>query len=378
MSKIIDEGMDKLIQALQFKGEEEAPVEVEAEKEEIGEVQTNANELMHTTNTGFGEELIPVEVLTEQVLDLIPKYSTFLGSLPGFHGTNMPISAKVPIIGETGFFSKNTEPTTGAQAIPQPSNRLATGEIQIDQAPLIADVFLTKRQLNYSVGQLESLVRTKLAEGLARTIEAMILNADTATGSTGNINSDDQAPATTYGADHYSLILDNGLRKLGLAATGVDAGTLDMGDFLSVINKIGDFAANPADCLWVFNRATYNKALGLDAFAKANERGQSSVIAGNAISNVYGSDLFIARDMPKTEADGKMSYVAGNNIKGGFLYFYKPAVQYGYGQPFELELTKVAGKGIQLTATCEFGFAIANEKAGQADKSVGLAMNVTL
>jgi hypothetical protein len=57
-----------------------------------------ANEVMHTTNTGFGKELIPVNVMLDPMLDLVPEYSKLLPLLPGNHGNNMPISAKVPVL----------------------------------------------------------------------------------------------------------------------------------------------------------------------------------------------------------------------------------------------------------------------------------------
>jgi HK97 family phage major capsid protein len=350
-----------------------------SEQSDVIDYSKNANELMHTANTGFGKEVIPVDVLSQKVIDMIPQYATFLNSLPGFHGTGMAISEKVAVIGETGFFAGNTEPTTGAQAIRQPANRLATGEVTISQAQLIADVFLTKRELNYSIVDLESLVQQKLAASLARTIESMIVNGDDETGSTGNVNSDDQAPATTFGATDHRILIDHGIRELSINNSfAKNAGTLDNSDFLAVMNYLGDLASDPNDCLWIFNRATYNKALGLAEFYKANERGVASTLAGNAITNIFGSDLFISRAMPKTEADGKMSATPGNNVLGQFAYVYKPAIQYGYGQPFEIELTRVAGKGLQLTATCEFGFTIVQKKAGMDDSSVGLGINITL
>lgn len=355
----------------------------EMQKEEVDGVQKNANELMHTGNTGYGKELIPVDVLTQEVLELIPNYSTFISSLPGFHGTGMAVSQKVPVIGEVGFFQGNSEPTTGAQAINQATHKMATGEVTISQASLIAEVFLTKRELTYSVADLESLIKNKLAASFARTQESMIINADSETGGTGNVNSDDQAPATTFAAtgaaNDHRLLLDHGLRELAInGSLAVNAGTLDMTDFTAVMNLLGDLAANPADLLWLFNRSTYNKALTLDAFAKANERGAASTINGNAISNVLGADLFIARDLAKAEADGKQSATPGNNTLGQFLLFHKAAVQHGYGMPFEVEVTRVAGKGVQLTATAEWGFAIAQQLAGQTDSVVGAAVNITL
>jgi HK97 family phage major capsid protein len=374
---IVDNDIKKALQAL---GQNGMNAEVIAEKSEIGEIETNANEVHHTTNTGFGKELVPTGVLMEKLVELIPKYSSFIGSLPGFHGTGLPVSAKVPVIGEVPFMTNNSEWTTGAPYITQSTkpHKMPTAEVTIEQAPLICEVDISKRELNYSIVDLESIVKERIARSAARTIEAMLLNSDTETGATGNINSDDQAPATTYGASHYSLILNNGIRKLGLGATGVDAGTLDMGDFLDVAKKLGHLFFSPQDCLWLTNSPTYLKAMGLSDFADASKRGASSTISGNAITNLYGADVFLIRDFPLTEADGKMSAIAGNNVLGGFALLYKPAVQHGYGQIIDLEVNKVAGKGIRITATLEWGFAIAQKLAGQTDSSVGLAMNITV
>lgn len=74
--------------------------------------ETKANEVMNTGATGFGTELIPTNVMLDPMLDLVPNYSKLLPLLPGNHGNNMPISAKVPVIGEAELFKGNTEWTT--------------------------------------------------------------------------------------------------------------------------------------------------------------------------------------------------------------------------------------------------------------------------
>lgn len=377
--------MSKVLEALKLEHTQAAKVEG-VKTDEVADVETNANEVMHTGNTGYGKELIPVDVLTQTVVDMIPKYSTFLGTLPGYHGVGLNLSQKVPVIGETGFMQGNTEWTTGTPAGTQAEakTRLATGEVQLNMAQLILTVYISKRELNYSVADIEALVMDRIARSAARTIESMIVNGDAETGGTGNVNSDDQAPATTFaasgGAYDHRLLLDHGIRELGVNGTGtkVDVGTMDSADFISVMNSLGDLFSNPADCLWLFNRATYNKALGLADFADAAKRGAASTLAGNALTNVFGADLFIARDMGLTEADGKMSATPASNTKGQFALIYKPAIQHGYGQSMDMQVDKVAGKGIAITATLDWGFAIAQKLAGQTDSSVGLGYDVTL
>lgn len=338
-------------------------------------IKTNANDVMHTANAGAGKELIPTDVLSKDIIEMIPEYSRLLPFCKGDHGVDMPISEKVPVIGKTGKFKRNTEWSEGAPTGNQANKKQATAQVTITQGQFIDEVALSKRQLNYSVADLEALVKKALAQGGAQTVDAFILNADSTTGATGNVNSDDQAPV----GDEYFLEGDNGIRKLGLASSPVTVGTMDFSDFLNVAKGLGRFSADRANCLWVLENETYLKALGIDEFKKANENGQNSTIHTGAVTNILGSDLITLEDFGKTAVDGKIDLATpANNTKGGFGYIYLPAIQFGYGQVIDIEATKVAGKGIQLTATFEFGFTIVQKLAGVTDSSVSLGIGVDL
>ena len=63
----------------------------EVAENEFKAYQTNANEVEHTTNTGFGKELVPVDVLSDSVYNAVPMYDTFLTSLPWFHGNDIEL-----------------------------------------------------------------------------------------------------------------------------------------------------------------------------------------------------------------------------------------------------------------------------------------------
>lgn len=342
-------------------------------------IEENANEIMHTANTGAGAELIPQNQLREDIMDLVPKYDNFLGELPGYHGEDMGISDQVSFIGDIGFFSGNAEQTTGAFALAQGTNKQITDKVTINQVPLKLTVDVSKRELNYAIGNLEEIIKNKVAKSFARTTESLIINADTEPGATGNVNSDDQAAATAYGAAYHHLLTDNGMRKVALAGSGqtVNMGTIDTTDFIDLMNILGDYAGEEA--IFIANRRTYNKFLTLSAFLDASQRGDRSTISGKAIDNIFGSDIFIARDFNLTAADGKIDTLTpSNNTKGGLMYLWKWAVQWGYGQPLEIEVEKVAGAGVQIVATYEVGFTIVNKNAGQADASVALGFNATV
>jgi len=205
----------------------------------------------------------------------------------------------------------------------------------------------------------------------ARTIDAVILNGDSAT--SGNINLDGGTP----GASSYYLQSATGLRKVGIA-NSADNGTFDEGDFLTMLDNLGEYAADPSQLLFVVNRKVYNKMLGFTNVKTYDKVAGNATIIKGVLANLFGVDILVHRDVPAlAQASGKVSSTGANNTTGTAVMFYKPAVQYGYGKVQDFEITKVAGKGIILTATFEFGFAVLNAEAG-LPKMVTTAINITM
>lgn len=335
----------------------------------------NANEVMHTGNTGAGAEFVPEEVHTGEIIDMVPNYSILMDKLPGNHGSGLPMKETTSVIGEADLFEGNSEWTTGAATPNTPTGKkVASGKVTIEQAPFILEIAISKRELNYAPAQLEGLIRTKIAKSMARTIDAFFLNADTAT--SGNVNLDGGTPAATS----YYLKGNNGIRKVGIANTVVNVGTMDEDDLLALIDKLGEYGADLPNLLFVVSRNVYNKMLGFSNLKTYDKAKDAATIARGILANVWGVDILVARDMPATsQADGKVGDgTSGHtNTVGQIALLWTPAVQYGFGQELEIEVTKVAGKGTVLTATFEFGFTIVDEEVGQS-KTVALGANVTL
>jgi len=58
----------------------------ELSEKKIADMRQKTNEVVHTTNTGYGKELIPVNVLTDTVLEMVPMYAGILNAfMVGFH-----------------------------------------------------------------------------------------------------------------------------------------------------------------------------------------------------------------------------------------------------------------------------------------------------
>lgn len=346
----------------------------------VAEMEVKADEVTHTTNTGFGAELIPTEVQASDYLDMIPSYSRVLQFFTGNHGNNLDKVVSLPAIGETGLYSLADEWTTGGLygQVAQGTQKLPTGKVTITQKKYISTADISDEEIRFSsVADLEGKIRERLLKGAARTVDAAILNGDTVTAATGNVNSDDAAPA----ANTYYLGAD-GLRKVGLvtnSAEAVDLATLDWADYVDMMTAMGHLGADASALVWITNLQTYNKSMQLTEFKDASQNGTASTINALAKTNILGSDVVVARDIPLTEADGKVSAVTpANNTKGTVILAHKNAVQYGFNGTFEVEPIRVPGVGYQFIGTFYFGYTIANKLAGQTEPSVVVGYNATV
>jgi len=335
------------------------------------EVETKANEVYHTTNTSYGAELIATNVVMDPVIDMIYKTNNLLSVLPGNHGTDMPISAKVPVIGEATLMKGNAEYTTGGLYSTASKDWFATWEVTITQAPFIAEYFISDRELTYSVWNLESIVRTRLAESVNRTISAYILNADSA--ASGNVNDDGWTPATTL----YYKQGDNGIRKVWIANTVVAVSALSDGDFLSMLNVLWNYQSNIQDLLFLMPANVHTKSLGLDAVKTIDKFGPAATIETWVLSKIFWVSNMVLRDFPTLSLATWKVHTSTGNDYGSMSLIYKPAIQYGFGKAPEYGSERVIWKGTRVVVAMEFGFAIANSIAW-FDKTVALGAWITM
>ena len=353
---------------------ESVKAELEAQQAKRLEAETKANEVMNSGATGYGKEIIPSVITADPLLDMLGTYSGVLPLFPGNHGNAMGISEKVPVVGEANDFSGNSERTTSTYTPQNPkADGPATGEITITQGQFILPLAVSKRELNYTPVALEALIRQRINMSAAKTIDKFVLNADDA--ASGNVNKDGGTPAS----DIYYVQGNGGFRDTCIADTNtVDVGTLDKESFIDMLGKIDPrYCDTLSDLLWIMPRTVYNKALQLDEVVTYDKFSNGATIATGRLGQIYGIDILVTAAMPANcLATGKVHTSTGNSY-GSFLLVYKPALQYGFGQPLEIQIQPVPGKGALMYTTFEFGFGIVYDKAGLGKTAV-LGRNVTL
>ena len=338
-------------------------------KEEVVE-ETKANEVMNTGASNFWTELIPTNVVADPLLDMLGNYSKLLPLLPWNHGNNMAISENVPIIGEASMFSANTEWTTGAWTLTPANQWPATDKVVISQWQYILTVDVSDRELTYATDRLESIIRERINASASRTIDAVIINGDDA--SSNNIN-------WTYDATAY-YTQGNWLRKVGISNTAVSVWTITSASYLAVKGVLdARYQAELNDLLFIEPGNVYDKSMLLSEVITIDKFWPNATISSGVLAKIFNIDILVARDFPAlTTTTWVVDWTTtSNNTKGSFLCVYKPAVQYWFGKPLQIEVGRVLWKGIKIVATMEFWFAIVNSKASLG-KTVWMWVNATV
>jgi hypothetical protein len=348
--------------------------------------ETKANEVIHTGNTNFGAELIQGAVTTSDFIDLATADSSALSFFQGFHGRDMDMTTKVPAIGELdyhGLASEWVDDTTNpAAAMGIPTGKMPTATVQIDQQQYTFKIDLSDKQSRFSVVDVVQKLTQLLGKSAGRTILATAFNGDTVT-TTANINNFGIAPALNADGTRKYFLGANGLRKAGIAAGGVNVGTLTFDQLMSVAFALNDNWNSPEDVAFFMDRGSYNKTLLLNEFKTNSVNGRFSTVNTGAVSNVAGSDVFVLGNiLPKTDANGRVdASTPANNTKGTIIAAHKFSLQYGFNGNYEIEIFRIPTVGWRIAGHYYAGFAVADSLTGMptaTSRLVAAGINVTI
>lgn len=322
------------------------------------QAESKANEVVNTSNNS---EWYSEYGVLNSVKDLTFQEGALSLFAEGNEGNNLPVTYDVPYDTLNYKMKAKTEWTNSAH--PAAANKAMTSaKATISQKGLIAQFGLSDEMLAHSSdARISEFVQRKAAESFRNSALNMLINGDTVTAATGNVNSDDLAPATTFadGAADDSLLL-NGLRKAAIGNSNTfDVTAFDADKMISVRKLLGDQYKNDLASLAVlWNADTWLTALTDDAIKLAINTSQTAAIDGG-MPNLWGMRSASSAYMRLTEADGKESGATpANNTKGQFLVFVPKAVRHGFGQDAKLEVERVAGYGYQITVSAQWGFTI--------------------
>jgi len=315
------------------------------------------------------------------VQDLAHETGSLMSRLTeGFQGKNLPVNMPVPYNTSNYFMKGKTAWVDSAR--PAFSNKkVSSDSVALVQTELILQMGITDKMIKHSTdAQLFDKIKGYLGKAAVRSMEGMIINGDSEAGATGNVNSDDQLPATTFADDggsmYHATLLDHGLREVAINGSNTDATAVFDSDLLNnVRGKLGaQYQAQVGNLLTLCESATYLKMQTDDSLKLAVNTTNATIDANGVVTiKPFGVETMAHELMPKTEADGKVSATPSANQKGQYLTFVKSAVIWGFGQDVLVEVERIQGYGYELTVTMEFGYVIADSA-----NTVSAGINLTV
>ena len=316
-----------------------------------------ADELAYSTQTGFGDEWAP-DLWSQQIWHKAREDNTIL---PLFQSVEMPSNPfELPIEGTdpTVYFVPETQDEahlTLDAGNPIPDSKIGSGKVTLNAKKLALRVGFSSELVEDAVIPVLNIYREQAVRAIADAIDNVLLNGDTTTGATGNINSDAARPAST--AKYLAL---NGLRHLPLVERTENAVNMNGAPTLAKMRQTrfkmaGKYAARPSDLAWLVDSGAYAALLNISEFLTMDKASPLATAQTGQIGYVDGIPVFVSAEMSLTEADGKVG--GGTNSKGQAVCVYRPGWYVGYRRKIAVSVDYLSYyDSYQLTATVRLAF----------------------
>ncbi|HWV23253.1 MAG TPA: phage major capsid protein [Thermomicrobiales bacterium] len=280
-----------------------------------------ANDAMDTQESGYGQQLIGAQYVGDLWTAARPESRVF-GLINTFEMTAptayLPVEVDIP---EMIMVSESTASNSSAY----PTQNTGSNRVQVDAKKFAIHQMWSADIEEDSIIPFVPFLRRQAAISLAHYADSLVLNGDTTATATGNINLDDDTPAS----NKHFLAFD-GLRHVGLVDnTGNSAGTLvgsslGLGDLMAVKGRMVDYTylhdwGHPTDAtslVYIADPATADLIASIDKIRDARIYNGGTDLLSGEVARILGHPVISSIAVPKTEADGKASKTGANNVKG--------------------------------------------------------------
>lgn len=377
-------------------------LKLEESKEEVYQVARNglkaimetsgmkANELNHSTQAGFGDEWVGVAYST-RLWEAI-RQKTFVAEKLMARAVEVPAgheSIVLPLEGADFTFYKVAQATannatTGIPDATVTASKTATGNKTLSLAKMGARGVWSGEMEEDSLIPWVSNLRRQLEVGSAEQLEHVVIDGDTATGATTNINDIGGTPAGTE-----AFLLVDGFRKSPLVTTTANSRsgtTLAVEDFLETVKLMGLAGRNAVDksaVSFILDLWTHWKSMELTEI-KTRDVFVAPTIENGVLKNIYGYDVFASAFMHyanqdatyglKANAAGKLDLdTASNNTTGSILAVRWDQWQFGIRRRMTIETQRIPqADATQIVAIMRFGLTQRDTEAS------AISYNITL
>jgi hypothetical protein len=206
-----------------------------------------------------------------------------------------------------------------------------------------------------------------------------MMNADATSTATGNINSDDGAPAATSyylseGQDglRHGWLVDNTSQEVNANAA------LNSTQIADALDNMDDYGLEMPQLRIFSDLRTYLKGIRtLTETITVDKFGPNAAIVRGQVADLFGSPVVPTAAISRTEADGKVSTTAANNTKGQITIVHRDMWLLGFIRRILMEMD-VDIKARKWFLVTSFRISIASFGARASHKHVAGIRNITL
>jgi len=319
---------------------------------------------MDTAQSGFGQQLIGQQYVAD-LWAAARRESRIFALIDTFEMTAptafLPVEVDIP---EMLFVAEQT-------ADP-PSNlytNVKTGSqrVQVDAKKFIIHQVWSGEMDEDSLVPFVPFLRGQAVLALAHYSDSAAINGDTVTAGTGNINSDDAAPAANK---HYLAF--NGIRKVGLVDN--TGNSINLGGPITVLalniqrgrmidaTRLVDWGhpTAPDDMVYVADPETADRIALLDEITTLeNLPPTSNPILTGMVAAILGHPIIGSIALSRYDVDGKFTTTtpAVNDTKGSVTAFNRRAFKVGWRRRVKLETERLAASDqTRLIYSLRMGF----------------------
>jgi len=348
-----------------------------------------ANELNYSTQSGFGDEWVPTVMSTAFwekvrvntfVLDLLPT-KEFTGAGDTFP---LPLEDADPTwyrIGQT----TGTNATTGLPDSTIGTSKIGTGKKDMTLAKIGTRVIWANEEEEDSIISWAENARRQAVKGGSEQMEHLVIDGDTETGATANINHIGGTPTSTGVTQDLFLSFDS-FRKLALVTNTANsrsaAGSFADTDYIETLKLMGAAGTNALDIMQTCFIQDANvgwKSLSL-AVVKTQDVFSQPTIENGVLTGIYGRKVYTSAFMHYKSADRKANTAGkvdqtttANNTRGGILSVRKDQWLLGWKRRIFMELQSIPGSDAkQLVVTARLGLVYRDTEASAITYNVGV------
>lgn len=348
-----------------------------------------ANELNYSTQAGYGDEWVGVEYsrrLWENIRFNAPVTSRIPSvEIPqGMESIVIPIEAGDPTWYKVSQATANNA-TTGIPDATVTASKAGTDNDTLSVGKMGARVVYAEELNEDSLIPWAAQLRMKLEKSGGENLEALVIDGDTATGATTNINDIGGTPAGT----ELFLIL-NGFRKLPLVTNTANSrsasGSLSDDDFLQTAKLMGVGGLNATDRRAVSFLVDANVSWKLMQLASVKTRDvfTNATIENGMLTGIFGYEIVSAPFMQaatgpatyhrKVNTAGKVDLdTDGNNTTGAILMVRWDQWLLGFKRRMTFKIQDIIGSDAsQIVATARVGLVYRDTDAASISYNVGI------